>query len=1213
MWRSFLPQVAGDKQSHLNESHADKALLVAASVPELTHKFAAPAAENLSRSSPSPLFKATRHGYVFHAMEGLAAANGTFFDASLGLSSVQPRKEGEAITTDKSMVGGSISSISEDDASVASAEDEAFVGMAKMATEFETGNVLEAAGANHSPQVEPSLDFAEHNNHHNPASEYVMADPTLWRSATTAGGRVYFYHTLQRVSMWSLPATVDPSRVKHKGATPLASAATSAAHFAAPAASSRSAAEAEAPPLGAAHPPSDQPRPEAVARNLAMELTAALSRVSSPAVAFTTSSTTAASFPTAPTPPATVPAATARRPSPADKLQQHANTALLEQLPPTAAQPSAPDLGNALGARQQHHQAEHSAEKENTPTGANKHTPDPAPTSRFKPLPKRSAALRDKFRRMVRQGGVSSPAAAHAHSHSPHTDPMHLSAAASQAALHVPAVSVPGRSVSPSLLSTSPPGTGPSGSRWVNALAAEDAARVPCSDCGRHFLPAALAVHARVCARVFGNTPPQFDAAKARLRDTPAARFNEKPKPCERCGKRFGHASDLKYHLQLCKGVKGGRGTHNTGVLRTAAASTSIRGGASASNSRALTHPATNRSASPAAAAAAGGAGGAGGAASSGKPFGRTAQRLSARAANKAKWVFRSKNTPGAARDASNHAASPPHQQKALLHTRDSPPPGQQKALLHTRDSPPATELVSESSAEDESIDFFVPTHQNGTSPTAPSPIASASGPALAAARNTGSRGLPEGSTHPGSDHQSSNRSSHGSDGVSASMSFLGADVFASVEAFGQQLSSASAAQEVSVAVGGGQAHAASAPPLYRAEADESALVEASSIASVPPSVRVEGGAGHSAPLDTDTVTAAVPPPTVAPQGGASQHLDGGGGGAPHPPSIAPVSQEERSAEAGVGDLSDMSADASAIVNEAPVACGSCGEHFHGAAKLCAHLTSCGSWRHQRNGNTEHTAASSVHSGGQVGTREEHTGGKHAQHAWTDSFPASRVHHTDDAPVVPSEACAISAMLPPFTAPASPSFDAARVPCPHCQRRFAPEIAEHHVFVCSKVTHRPSPPRAASLPRSSAAAPAPDASPAPPPKAAARRAVTPPRPSTALSQCTGSAQRSVSAHRTSPGMDRLRSRGAYSSSGGGGGATAAGSVAWCPATPAPTSGSGRPPTSSGRGLHDTVGDTPGSYYLPTPFDRFAGDSPDRVGASFAAHEAAAELVFSPSK
>lgn len=1197
MWRTYLPCELGGVLS-AGELSRDKAAIVRSSLSAGTDTLHAQNRNHLTKSSEIPSGTTKSNRFVFYTMDGSATHGNGILLTTANSASVTHAACPEKVEITRRLGSGSISSISEDGYSVASVEDDAFVGMHKLATEFESGDVVAFEEDRSSPQQEPLARTVKINTISSHDDTNVMHDAALWRSATTLEGRVYFYHTLQRVSMWSLPAAVDPSRVKHKGPTPQRISHAVHTSTAADECTIGASAAAAYPPSSQKHPPLE---PGTVARNLATELTAALTSASPLVVAH---SATLASQHTAVgaahvassnlsnlsnfTPPAKPEAAhfgttvipTAASVTPV-ALAHGAAVEPPQGAPVARVQPS----HDSAGAGELQHTAADSQGTAATGPDQQNDTPDPIPGNRFKPLPKRSAALRDKFRKMVRQGGVSSPKHPPPQGHSPREDPTHQPVAPYAQTDHgAPIVAVPALFLSPTSTTSLSPEHGASGSRWATALAAGEAARVPCSDCGRNFLPAALEVHARVCARVFGKTPNRFDAAKARVRNTPAARFNEQPKPCSRCGKRFGHTSDLKHHLQLC----GGRGSRAAAQNTKHPPPTTVLEPASRSAHHAPPPP--TGSGAPLASAA-------GDPPHKPKPFARTQERLSVRAANKAKWVFRAKTNsqpPSEATPSPGEGGVPARAARILPQAGGVDEGGSSGGALG-----------SASSAEDESLDFFVPPGNDGTSPTTPAgtfgavftaPSRLNGAVAAKTEHDMEAEHSPPDQSMDECEHslQSSTASVHSENG---GMSFLGADVFASVDAFASATENKSQPADV-----------VSAP---RANVDESVAVEASTVSSVPPTSNSvpptsNSAARSAAGAEGGTTGAAAPLESVTADLSAVSHN--------HAASIF-------SAEAGVSNaahevsaasdaqLSDMSADASAIVNEAPVACGSCGQQFNGAAKLCAHLTNCGQWRHQRR-----TSTPAFHSAGSA-----HSGSRSPNAApdsnWAGDFPTSRVHHTEDAPVVPTSVPAAHDGMPPPSVVSAQAFDVARVPCPHCHRRFAPEVAEHHVFVCSKVTHRPSPPRSASAQRSGAAVPAADASPAPPPKATARRPVTPPRPSTVHrhNAAANAAARSISAQRTSPGMERLRSRGAYTGAGGAcsdsAGDGAGSNVEWPPSTPAHHI-SGRPPTSSGRGLQGDAA-TPESYYLPTPFDRHPLETPDRAGASFAAHEAAAALVFSP--
>jgi hypothetical protein len=87
--------------------------------------------------------------------------------------------------------------------------------------------------------------------------------------------------------------------------------------------------------------------------------------------------------------------------------------------------------------------------------------------------------------------------------------------------------------------------------------------RVPCGDCGRAFVPTALAVHARVCRTVFGTGGKRspFLSAERRIAGTPADCFtfaSARTPDCGGCGRKFPVAEDARIHALSCAAARGG-------------------------------------------------------------------------------------------------------------------------------------------------------------------------------------------------------------------------------------------------------------------------------------------------------------------------------------------------------------------------------------------------------------------------------------------------------------------------------------------------------------------------------------------------------------------------------------------------------------------------------------------------------------------------------
>lgn len=76
--------------------------------------------------------------------------------------------------------------------------------------------------------------------------------------------------------------------------------------------------------------------------------------------------------------------------------------------------------------------------------------------------------------------------------------------------------------------------------------------RQRCTSCARAFAPAALAVHARVCATVFGAHRSPFPTRARRLRNTRAETYATLAVPPCACGRRFNIAEDARIHAIAC-------------------------------------------------------------------------------------------------------------------------------------------------------------------------------------------------------------------------------------------------------------------------------------------------------------------------------------------------------------------------------------------------------------------------------------------------------------------------------------------------------------------------------------------------------------------------------------------------------------------------------------------------------------------------------------
>lgn len=370
------------------------------------------------------------------------------------------------------------------------------------------------------------------------------------------------------------------------------------------------------------------------------------------------------------------------------------------------------------------------------------------------------------------------------------------------------------------------------------------------------------------------------------------------------------------------------------------------------------------------------------------------------------------------------------------------------------------------------------------------------------------------------------------------------------------------------------------------------------------------------------------------------------------------VLQQPARMQPGQSARAITAADTAAIVSEAPVACVSCGTEFQGTAQLCSHLAKCEAWAQARAGasarssaphdcDTVLSRADSSHQPSKAtmetpgpsssrGVSEPGSGttpasgllsGRSQQEeppsGWQGAlsrgtaatpvsvldssfakvgsaadevegleFPSSRTLHSDTTPIQRGEPAQ-------EWGSAEISQPQQRVPCPHCSRQFAPEVAPRHIFVCAKVMHRPDPPSARArreptgtdtrvqADQAESGVPMPSSD----DEAAAvalstsllhGRPITPPRP-TSTGDTGASVHARLAAGRGTPMSERLRKREAYSGV---------------------LDGVGTP-----SGFHGAaVSDTPASYYMPTPFDKHATFTPERM-ASFQMHEAAAaELV-----